>query len=440
METSNILFVLADQLVYDALGCTGSGVAITPNLDALAARGAVCDAAYSSAPVCTPYRISWLTGRHAGTVGGLRNEAALPHGVPTLAEVLGRAGYATSYVGKWHLGGTGQVAVPAELRGGFASFCGYQCYNDYINRVEFFDQDGNRRRCAGNRTVATTDIAIEHLERLAAQEKPWLLAVSYQEPHYPLQPEAGYAALFHGRAMPRRPGQIDREPHTPTGSPRSPRPVQFDPDWQRYGGDLDEYLRLYHALVCQLDAQIGRLLAELRALGLEQHTRVVFTADHGDLQGMHGLVNKGTWHECSARVPLLAAGPGIPTGLRVATPVGSVEWIATSCDWAGVPVPEGVHGRSIAPLLHGESIGHHPVFSEYGNWIALRDGPWKLAQERTSSRTIALHHLGQDPHELSDRQDDPASAGVLARLAEQLRCCREGSFPVGRSEPHPAGE
>lgn len=430
MAPPNILFILADQLVYDALGCTGSPVAMTPHLDALAARGVVCDAAYSSAPVCTPYRAAMLTGRHAGSIGALANEAALPDGVPTLASALSAAGYATSYVGKWHLGATGQCAVPAAMRGGFAAFCGYQCYNDYRHRVEFFDEAGNGRRFACDRTQATSDVAIERLAGLTDGDRPWTMVVSYQDPHYPLQPQPGYAALFHGRPMPLRPGQVAGiEPHTPTWSPRSPRPVQHDPDWQRYGGDLAEYLRLYQAQVCQLDAEVGRVLAELRALGAEEQTIVVFSSDHGDMQGRHGLVNKGTWHEASARVPVIAAGPGLPAGSRCAVPFGCVEWLATCCDWTGVACPAGVHGASIRRLLAGEEQAHHPVFYEMGGWIAVRVGDWRLAARRDDLQVLGLHDVVADPDEQSDRRDDPALADVRERLLALLRQAREGRHP-----------
>jgi len=420
MDRPNILFIFADQLVYDGLGCTGSPDAITPHLDALAAGGVVCDAAYSSSPVCTPYRACLLTGRHAGTIGALRNEAPLPVGVPTLADALAAGGYATAYVGKWHLGGKDQIAVPAALRGGFQRFIGYQCYNDYIHDVEFFDEAGRGRRFAGNRTQATSDLAIEALDSLASGGAPWLLMASYQDPHYPLQPEPGYAALFHGRPVARRPNQREVEPFTPTWSPRSPRPVQRDPNWQRYGGDLDEYLRLYHAQVCQLDAEVGRVLARLRRLGLDDKTIVVFTSDHGDLQGMHGLVNKSSWHEGSARVPLLAAGPGIPPGTRLPVPVGCVEWLATCCDWAQRPAPEGVHAPSMRALLEGRSQAHIPVFSESGDWISVREGAWRCAASTADLTVRALHDLEADPYELHDRAGDPATAEIQARLVARL--------------------
>lgn len=412
----NILIILADQLVHDGLRCTGSPDALTPHLDAFAARGTVCTAAYSSSPVCTPYRASLFTGRHAGTIGALQNTVGLPAGVPTLATCLGAAGYATSYVGKWHLGGTGQGPIAAELRGGFARFIGYQCYNDYIHQVAFFDEDGRERRFTGNRTQATTDIADERLTEAVASGRPWCLVASYQDPHYPLQPEPGYAALFHGRPVTRRPNQREVDPYTPTYSPPSASPRQRDPVWQRYGGNLDEYLRLYQAQVCQLDAEVGRLLARLRHLGCQENTIVIFTSDHGDLQGMHGLINKTSWYEGSARVPMLVAGPGIPAEARLATPIGTVEWLSTCCDWAGIAAPAGVHGPSLRPLLEGRETAHPPVFFEQGDWIAVREGPWRLAARRSDLTPLGLHQLDEDPYELRDRSADPAIADTRSRL------------------------
>ncbi|MCC2685521.1 MAG: arylsulfatase, partial [Paenibacillaceae bacterium] len=134
-EQHNILFLFADQLHAFALGCMGHPQVKTPHLDKLAAQGVLFHNMYSCAPVCTPYRGTLFTGMYASQSGVERNVSALPAGVPTLADRLNEAGYRTSYVGKWHLGGKGNIAVPRELRGGFQDFIGYQCYNEYVQDV-----------------------------------------------------------------------------------------------------------------------------------------------------------------------------------------------------------------------------------------------------------------------------------------------------------------
>src|SRR5690606_30270753 len=142
--------------------------------------------------------------------------------------------------------------------------------------------------------------------------QPFAMFVSYQAPHYPVQPSAKYEAMYRNTRITRRPNMVDIDPHTPTFSPLSPRPVEKDPDFLRVGNNLDEYLRLYYALVTQVDAGVGRLLDTLDELGLSDNTVVVFTADHGDLQGAHGLKNKTQPYEESAGIPLIVRTPDGP--------------------------------------------------------------------------------------------------------------------------------
>ena len=253
-----------------------------------------------------------MTGRYATATGVTGNANRLPIGLPTLADRLGEAGYRTSYVGKWHLGGKGNDAVPPELRGGFAEFIGYQCYNDYLDQVWFFDEDGHKIVGEGHRTEVTTDLALQRLEGLKRRGEPFALFVSYQNPHYPVQPSPNCEALYRGRSITRRPNTVDVEPYTPTFSPPSPKPPERDPNFQKYGGDLDEYLRLYYAMVTQLDANVGRFLRALDQLGLSEETVVIFTSDHGDMQGSHGKTQQGSSMEESSRIPLIVRAPAAP--------------------------------------------------------------------------------------------------------------------------------
>ena len=304
----NILFIFADQMHGFAMGCMGHPQVRTPYLDRLASEGVLFENTYSNAPMCTPFRGTLFTGRYPSQTGVRHNESAIPPNERTLAACLNEAGYRTSYVGKWHLGDKGNVWVRPELRAGFVDFLGYQCYNDYLEDVWFFDEDGRRIERAGHRTDVTTDLAIERLERIAG--RPFAMFVSYQNPHYPLQPSPAYEGMYEGIAVERRPNAVEIDPYTPTFSPPSPRPPELDPVYRKYGGDLDAYLRQYYAMITQLDANVGRLLAALDRLGLTENTAVIFTSDHGDMQGSHGLRNKGVPWEESTRIPLIIRAPG----------------------------------------------------------------------------------------------------------------------------------
>lgn len=399
----NLLYIFADQLHGFGLGCTGSPDARTPHLDALAARGTILRQTYSCAPVCTPARITMWTGRHAGPLGVLANDAGIPRGIPTMAEAFRAAGYLTSYVGKWHIGGSGNVPVPKDQRGGFEKFAGFQCFNEFWRDVRFFDEAGEALEFPGrHRTDATFDLATARLREAALDGRPFLLCVSEQAPHYPCQPSPEFLKPFQGRTMAVRPNTCDIDPYTPTWSPRSPAP-EDDPNALAYGGDLQEYLRRYHAAVSQVDAGVGRLLRELASLGLADDTIVVFSSDHGDMQGSHGLKNKNVPFEESTRIPFVAAGPGIARGGVRDELAGTVDFLATFADLCAIAPPR-TDGNSLAPALRGGALTHVPhVFSEDASgWAMVREGRWKLVADARSQQPRALYDLEADPFELEN--------------------------------------
>ena len=184
----NLVFLFADQMQGFALGCMGHPDVKTPHLDRLAQRGVLFRQAYTASPICTPARATMWTGRYPLQTGVLFNDQPIPEGETCLAHGLNDGGYRTSYVGKWHLGSSGNVAVPPAWRAGFQEFIGYQCFNDFYKDVFFFDETGRCHPSTKHRTDATTDVALTRLQRLKDQPQPFALFVSYQNPHYPLQP------------------------------------------------------------------------------------------------------------------------------------------------------------------------------------------------------------------------------------------------------------
>jgi arylsulfatase A-like enzyme len=415
----NILFIFADQMHRYALGCMGTPDIRTPYLDRLAAEGMLFRNAYSNCPICTPFRINLLSGLYTSQTGTFGNCARLPEGRPTLADDLNAGGYRTSYVGKWHIGDKGNGPIPAELRGGFTDFIGYQCYNGFDKDVNFYDEEGREHHFDRHRTDVTTDLALERLERIA--DNPFALFVSYQAPHYPVQPSPEYEALYRGVTIRRRPNCRDIDPYTATQSPPSPRPVELCPDFQRYGNNLDEYLRLYYALVTQIDANVGRLLAALERLGRAGDTAVVFTADHGDMQGSHGLKNKCLPHEESSGIPLIARVPGGARNTVADALVSGIDFYPTCLDYAGLPARSDLPGQNFAPLTRGEpQTLDGPVFSEMPKWKMVREGNLKLVVEGEEPQPTQLYDLAADPYELHNLVDDPARAADRERLLERV--------------------
>jgi arylsulfatase A-like enzyme len=417
-DRKNLLFIFTDQMHAFCMGCAGDPLVRTPTLDRLAEEGVLFSAAYSNCPVCTPFRANLFTGLYGSQTGVLNNGQPLPEGCPTLADRLEAGGVRTSYVGKWHLGGAGNQPIPPELRGGFTDFIGYQCYNGFYEGVCFYDEDGREHRFDKHRTEATTELALQRLERLVDQ--PFALFVSYQSPHYPEMPPPEYAALYAGAEVPRRPNRQEVDPYTRTYSPPSPQPPEEDPIHQRYGNDLDEYIRLYDAMVTQIDDNVARLLAALERHGVAETTTVVFTSDHGDLQGSHGGKNKRSFFEESARIPLLVRTPGGLAGAVCAAPVSAVDFYPTCLELAGLPVPGELPGQSLVPALTGRGeLPGLPAFAEdRGGWDMVRSGPWKLVTEQ--GRPTHLYNLEDDPYELENLVERRELAATRAELQELL--------------------
>lgn len=423
MTQPNILFIFTDQQNRYALGCMDNPNVETPNLDRLAGRGVLFRRCYSNDPVCGPFRGTLMTGQYSTRCGVLHNGYPLPQGTTTFADAFNAAGYQTSWVGKWHLGGNGNGPITENLRGGFQRFKGYQCYNGFYKDVCFYDEQDQEHRYDYHRTDVTTDIAISELELLAGKDKPFMLMMSYQAPHYPEQPAPEYEAMYQGREIIRRPNCQEIDPFTPTFSPRSPRPVENDPDFQRYGHSLDEYIRLYNAMCTQIDANVGRLLETLERLGVANNTIVVFTSDHGDMQGSHGLKNKCLPHEESAGIPLIMHVPGLPGGRVSDALVSGIDMMPTCLELAGLPPVNTVDGTSMAPYLRGESEStQEAVFSERGDWCMIVNGGWKLAAERQDDGLAPtfMTHLDEDPYELNNRSEDPACTDRRHNLLEAL--------------------
>lgn len=436
-ERRNVVFLLADQLQAWALGCMGHPEITTPNLDALAAGGTLFTDAYVEYPVCTQYRGVLHTGLYGSQSGVTEFGQGPAPGTRCLADALRELGLWTSYVGKWHLYEFFDAPVREEQRCGFERFVGYQSYNAYLHGTRFWDEDLTPIELVGtHRTVATADIAIERLREIPA-DRDFAMFVSFLSPHYPLEPLPGFEAMYRGTDITPRPNvRSPEQVFTPTWSPQSPRPVETDPNYQRYGKSIDDFWRFYAAMVSQLDHEVGRILAELRALGRDDETLVVFTSDHGEMGGSHGLMNKRVWYEESVRVPFVVRCPGAPRA-RVETPISAgIDVWPTLVDWLGGDRDEALPGASIMSMVDGGAAAdHHPAIAELvadDGYVMVRDGAWKYVCGHRDSAPIALHDLSADPYEEANvLADEPDVAAQLAETVEAWRTdiARQGPSP-----------
>ena len=314
---------------------------------------------------------------------------------------------------------------------------GYQCYNGfdpnppYNNDVFFYDEQNVRHSYKKHRTEVTTDLAVEKLRLMCRENRPFFAVVGYQAPHYPEQPSPEYAALYEGVEFDKTPDYKEIDPYTPTFSPRSPRPFENCPDYRRYGGNMAEYKRLYAALCTQVDAGVGRIIDTLKELGVYDDTLIIYTSDHGDMQGSHGLKNKGYPYEKSAGVPFVVRCPGGRKGVVSDALVSAVDIYPTLLEAAGIKRHEGLDGCSLLKYLKGEeSKVQDYIISEYaldGSWRMIRTPKYKLVCTLDDYSPLALYDMEQDQYEMSDLKGLPEYADVIRELTAILK---EKTFAV----------
>lgn len=405
----NILFVLADQLGARWLPTHGHPVVSTPHLDAIAEESTVFERAISTSPICTPYRGCLLSGLYPSQTGLSENGSAFPANLPSLADYLHECGYATSYVGKWHLSGAPQQnrRVPPAARAGFQRFIGWESHHvDHWGGLIWSDDADQPFEMPGHETDALTDIAIQELRRIASQDSPFFLLVSYQAPHPPCSPPDEFMSLYAD-------GDLLSEPN----AERSAWYTQ--PAWNADYA-VREFRQRYFGEISQLDAALGRLLRMLEELRLRGDTLLVFTSDHGEMAGAHGLFGKGVMYEEALHVPLVVRAPGQAKGHRTKTCAATIDLLPTLLDFAGCDCAIPGEGRSLRGCIdYGQDLPERIVFSEYHNFCATTS-EWKLVTRGRSLEAAALYNLHADPYELDNRLTDRAAAGIVGKLSGAL--------------------
>lgn len=369
----NILLLQSDEHSYRFLSkqspTEGGEPCHTPTLDGLIDHGTHFSTAYCQMPLCSPSRISMLCGRHAHRCGAWGNNSILPPDVPTFANALGEAGYATCTVGKLHLGGSRQWAgFQARPYGDFGGPCAHQFdpLDLYSDTLRPGMDMRSRTADAGlsqipesqlqEQVVARESIAWLRAHRHRAAEQPWLLYASFSRPHFPLTAPPRFFDRYYpsGVTLPRIGRSGDSADHPMTvGAIAGFRCEEIDED------EMMKARAAYFACVDFLDEMIGDFLALLQRDGLLDNTVIIYTSDHGELAGEHGLFWKNTWHEASARVPLIVSTPaqrrGEEPAQTIATPVSLADVFPTLCGLAKVAPPEDLDGIDLSSAIEGST-------------------------------------------------------------------------------------
>lgn len=453
----NVLLLMSDQHRRDCLGLEGNPLARTPHLDALAHSGVRFGSAYCSNPVCVPSRASLLTGLYTHHHQTWNNSISWPYEHKTAAHYFSQAGYMTALIGKMHF-------VDAQTHGfdyrldfnDWFQFLGprTKLYADELSRAnsgsglpqidDVWRDEGDPWR--GVRTLDTRKGAVavgraseipeaEHFESFVARETvrflrthgkrhPFFAICSCLKPHDPFMPAARFAAMFRAEDMKLPPtwGKVDlaRAPKEIGQSIQrtAATPELSDPAQAR------QRIAMYYGNVAHLDDALGQVLAALRELDLEQDTVVVYTSDHGEMLGDHGLWHKFQFYEGSCGVPLIVRAPGLTTsGSQCPMPVSLVDLLPTLAELCGVTLPQ-LDGESLLPQLRNpQKARSRPVFSEFNLQTPqakymIRRGDFKYTFRVNDMQE--LYDVKQDPSEMDNLALKPEHRSAVDRLKDEL--------------------
>ncbi len=443
----NLLVVIADQLGLNHCGYAnywnddhyaGAEHARTPNLDQFASEGINFKNCVSNMPVCSAFRATLMTGKYATTNGMVINELRMNPYQECLGHVLTRAGYNTSYIGKWHLYANvmGDHTNPANSfvprgmhRLGFNGFwAAYNFHHNYYN--SYYHTESAEKTFFPEGVYepdGQTDLAINWL-RCSGQKssRPFAMVLSWGTPHAPWTADnvpSEYYTMFKTKSLP---------------NPPNYKPSNDDPyadSWASLSADdrtkLETWRRLYYAMTANLDWNFGRLMNFLDESGLAENTLVVFTSDHGEMFGSQGRAAKNTFYEEASRVPFLMRWPGrIPTGQVSDACISSVDFMPTFLGLMGLKMPSCAEGLNLSHLALGQS-GAEPEFALLQNtgacaawqngyeWRAVRDKQYTYAKYKVDGKELLFDNIA-DPYQMTNLAGNALHQDKLNELRNKM--------------------
>jgi len=435
----NVIYILADQLRYRSVGYAGDAKALTPNIDALAAGGANFRQCVSTMPVCAAYRASLFTGKYPSSTGMATNEIRINPNQRCLGHVVTDGGYETGYIGKWHLWANqagnhnrmeNSYIPPAMKRyrlGWDGLWAAYNFNHRYYSGFYYKDTPV-KHVVKGYEPDVHTDMAIDFIRKNANKDKPFYLTLSVGTPHDPWGannvPKA-YYEQFKDVKFPLPPSWTD------TPDPYMDRNTDPKAWLTRWKPNLEAMQRGYYAMTANLDDNVGRIVAAVKAAGITEETIIVFTSDHGEQFGCNSRVFKLTFYDPSSRVPFIVNWPGTIAPKTVSDAcMGTPDIMPTLLGLLDLKSPDDVDGMDLSHLAHGkkgpapefaflQGLGHTYLWKDGFEWRAVRDKQYTYAIYLRDKSELLFDNTS-DPEQMTNLVADPAHQATLARLRGQM--------------------
>ena len=459
----NIIFIMTDDHASHALSCYGSKINQTPNLDRIAAEGMLFSNSFCTNSICAPCRAVILTGKYSHINGVIDNGKKFDGSQQTFPKLLQEVGYETAMLGKWHL-----KTDPT----------GFDYWNVLPGQGKYYNPDmkemGQKRKYTGYTTDIITDHALKWLKERTG-DKPFCLMYHHKAPHRAWEPGPKYLTMYddvtmpepenlfddysnRGRAAKEQDMSIEKTmtdrdlklvpPKNLTAGQKKLWDAAYEPKNEAFrkanlkGKDLirwkyQRYIKDYLRCIASVDDNVGRLLDYLDESGLAKNTVVVYTSDQGFYLGDHGWFDKRFMYEESLRMPLMVRYPKeVKAGSINDDIVLNLDFGVTFLDFAGVPKPSDMQGRSIRMILRGKtpndwrtSMYYHyyeyPAVHSVKRHYGVRNKRYKLIHFYNDIDEWELYDLKNDPKEMKNVYNEPAYAGIVKKLRAELKRLRK---------------
>ena len=425
----NVLVFYTDDQRFSTIGALGDEDVQTPNLDALVRRGTVFTHAHTMGgqhgALCAPSRSMLMTGRPLFRLHA-RGDSIPPNHI-MMPEVLAESGYTTFGTGKWH---NDRSSFARAFQAADNIFFGGMHWPNQggheAPHLNEFDSTGvyprsARRQVEGYSSMLYADAAIDFLADARTMDQPFFAYVSFTSPHDPRTPPEPYASWYHPDSVSLPPNYLPEHPFDNGELYVRDERLREHP---RTEAIVREELALYYGMISELDAEIGRIMDALEANGQLENTLIVMAGDNGLAVGSHGLLGKQNLYEHSMRVPLILAGPGVPSNEKRSQLVYIFDIFPTVAEYLGIALPPTVEGESLRPIIEDPQLpGRGAVFYAYRHFqrgVRTADG-WKHIQYQVDgTHTEQLFDLNTDPHETQNLATDSTHAAHLHELRELL--------------------